>query len=90
MALKLRWTRRALGRLDEIATFIAQDSPKRATTYVRELRDKVDSLASKQLGKPGRVYGTKELVLHKHYMAVYRLKDNEVHILALLHTAQRR
>lgn len=91
MALRrLRWTRRALGRLDEIAAFIAQDNPTRATTFVRELRDKVNILTEHQIGKPGRVYGTKELVLHKHYVAVYRVKDDEVHILTVLHTAQKR
>lgn len=90
MVRKLRWTRRALGRLDEIAAYIAQDNPIRATTFVRELREKGAMLAEHQLGKPGRVYGTKELVLHKHYLAVYRVKDHEVHILTILHTTQKR
>lgn len=90
MARKLRWTRRALARLAEIAAYIAQDNPARASSFVCELRDKVDMLREHQLGKPGRVYGTKELVLHMHYIAVYRIKDDEVHILSVLHTAQTR
>ena len=90
MVRKLRWTRRALRRLEEIATFIAQDNPTRATTFASELRDKVTHLAEHQLGKPGRVYGTRELVLHRHYVVVYRVKEDEVHILTLLHTAQQR
>jgi addiction module RelE/StbE family toxin len=88
MERKLRWTNRALGRLDEIADYIARDNPARAKTFVTELRDKVNVLKSHQLGKAGRVFGTKELVLHKNYLAVYRVKDNEVHILTFLHTAQ--
>jgi addiction module RelE/StbE family toxin len=90
MARKLRWTLRALARLDEIAAYIAKDNPTRATTFVRELREKANILAAHQLGKPGRVYGTKELVLHQHYVAVYRVKGDEVHILTILHTAQKR
>jgi addiction module RelE/StbE family toxin len=90
MVRKLRWTRRALRRLDEIAAYIAQDNPIRATTFVCELREKVNILAEHQIGKPGRVYGTKEMVLHKHYVAVYRVKDDEVQILTILHTAQKR
>ena len=90
MVRRLRWTRRALGCLDEIAAYIAQDNPTRAATFVRGLRERVSILADHQLGKSGRVYGTKELVLHKHYLAVYRVKGDEVHILTILHTAQKR
>lgn len=84
----VRWTHRALKRLDEIAAFIAKDNPKRATSFVRELGDKVALLVRHQLGRPSQVYGAKELVLHKHYVAVYRVKGDEVHILTILHTAQ--
>lgn len=89
MARTLRWTRRALGRLDEIAAFIAQNNPTRATSFVRELREKMNMLREHQLGTPGRLYGTKEWVLHQNYVAVYRVKDGEVQILTVLHTAQK-
>jgi toxin ParE1/3/4 len=88
MERNLRWTNRALGRLDEIASYIAKDNPTRAKTFVSELRDKVDILKSHQLGKAGRVFGTKELVLHQNYLAVYRVRDDEVQIITILHTAQ--
>lgn len=90
MARKVRWTNRALGRLDEIADYIAKDNPERAKTFVTELRDKIKMLQSYPLGRAGRVFGTKELVLHKNYVAVYRVKDDEVHILTILHSAQNR
>lgn len=90
MARKLRWTRRALGRIDEIAAYIAKDNPTRAQSFVRELRQKLEILKTHQIGASGRVYGTKELVLHPNYVAVYRVKGDEVQILTVLHTAQRR
>jgi toxin ParE1/3/4 len=90
MERKLRWTHRAIGRLDEIADHIAKDNPTRATSFVRELREKVNILKVHLPGTPGRVFGTKELVLHQHYLAVYRVKDDQVHILTILHTAQNR
>lgn len=37
-----------------------------------------------------RVFGTKELVLQKNYLAVYRVKGDEVQILTILHAAQNR
>ena len=88
MERNVRWTRHALGRLDEIADYIAKDNPLRAKTFVTELRDKVNILKFHHLGRAGRVAGTKELVLHKHYVAVYRIKGDDVQILAILHTAQ--
>ena len=88
MERNLRWTNRALGRLDEIAAYISKDNPIRATTFVKELRNKVDILKSHQLGKAGRLFGTKELVLHQNYLAAYRVKDDEVQIITILHTAQ--
>ncbi len=88
MERNLRWTNRSLGRLDEIAAYIVKDNPTRATTFITELRQKLDVLKSHQLGKAGRVFGTKELVLHQNYLAVYRVKDDEVQIITILHTAQ--
>ena len=88
MARRVRWTRRALRRLDEIAAHIAADNPSRAASFVGELRAKVSVLALHLPGKPGRVYGTRELVLHRHYLAVYRVRGEEVHILTVLHTAR--
>ncbi len=90
MVRPLRWTRRALGRLDEIAAFIAQDNPSIVAGFVRELREKVDVLRRHQMGMPGRVYGTREMVLHKNYVAVYRINNDEVQILTILHAAQKR
>ena len=90
MARKLRWTWQALARLDAIAAYIATDNPARATSFVRELRDQTDILREHLPGRPGRVYGTRELVLHKHCVAVYRVQGDEVHVLTLFHTAQRR
>jgi addiction module RelE/StbE family toxin len=84
----LIWTNRALKRLDGIAEFIARDNPLRAQSFVVELRNKLEVLKTQSLGRAGRVFGTKELVLHPNYLAVYRIKANQVQVLTILHTAQ--
>ena len=84
----LIWTNRALKRLDDIADFIARDNPLRAKTFVIELSNKLEVLKTQSLGRSGRVFGTKELVLHPNYLAVYRIKANQVQVLTILHTAQ--
>ena len=88
MVRDLIWTNRALKRLDDIADFIARDNPLRAQTFVVELRNKLEVLKTQSLGRSGRVFGTKELVLHPNYLAVYRIKANQVQVLTILHTAQ--
>lgn len=90
MARKLRWSRQTLARLDNIAAYIARDNPARASSFVRELRHKTEILRDHLPGRPGHVYGTRELVLHQHYVVVYRVQGDEVHILTLFHTAQKR
>jgi toxin ParE1/3/4 len=90
MVLKLRWTNRALGRLDSIAAYIAKDNPARAQTFTQELRKKVDVLKSQHIGTAWKVFGTKQYVLHPNYIVIYKVKDDEVQILTILHSAQAR
>jgi len=35
------------------------------------------------MGRAGRVPGTRELVLHKNYIAIYRVRADDVEILRL-------
>ena len=88
--MALRWTKTALRSLDEIASFIAQDDPQRALSFVRDLRDKTERLAQfPGLGRAGRVPGTRELVLHANYLAIYRTSGEQVDILRIHHVARR-
>lgn len=84
----LIWTHRALKRLGDIAESIARDNPLRGQTFVMELRAKLEALRIQTLGRSGRIFGTKELVLYPNYLAVYRIKGEQVQVLTLLHTAQ--
>ena len=87
--MALKWTKAALRSVDDIASFIAQDNPTRATSFVRELKDAVTKLqVHPGMGRAGRVPGTRELVLHKNYIAIYRVRGDDVEILRLHHAAQ--
>jgi toxin ParE1/3/4 len=88
--MALRWTKTALGSVDEIAEFIAKDNPSCATSFVLELKDAVTRLqVHPGMGRAGRVPGTRELVLHKNYIAIYRVRGDDVEILRLLHAARK-
>ena len=87
--MSIKWTRAALASVDEIAGFIAQDNPTRATSFVLELQAAVTQLqAHPGMGRAGRVPGTRELVLHKNYIAIYRVRGENVEILRLHHPAR--
>ena len=90
MALELRWTNRALGRLDAIAAYIAKDSPTRAKIFTQELRKKVEILKLQQIGTAWKIFGTRQYVLQPNYIAIYKVKGNEIQILTILHSAQER
>jgi toxin ParE1/3/4 len=87
--MSIKWTKAALASVDEIAGFIAKDNPIRATSFVIELRAAVNKLQTHPgMGRAGRVPGTRELLLHKNYIAIYRVRGDDVEILRLHHAAR--
>ena len=80
--------------LDDIAAWIAQDSPAAATRMVGSIRDRINLLETDELahmGRPGLVQGTRELVEYP-YIIVYRVDDDvgEVVVLSIVHGARDR
>lgn len=87
--MDIRWTRTALANLDAIGDHIARDNPARALSFVGEIKAKTERLGKfPALGRPGRVPGTRELVVHDNYVVPYRVKDGSVQILRVQHVAR--
>lgn len=85
----IKWTKTALASVDEIAGFIAKDNPTRTSSFVLELQCAMTKLqAHSGMGRAGRVPGTRELVRHKNYIAIYRVRGDDVEILRLHHAAR--
>ena len=89
--MQLKWLRTALRNLDEEATFIAAEDPKAAQLVVQRVLNAVALLAEQPaLGRPGRVPGTRELVVPKtRYLIPYRVRGNTVELLRVFHTSRR-
>ena len=88
--MTIKWTKMALRSVDEIASYFSQDNPTRATSFVQELQSAVTKLQDHPaIGRAGRVPGTRELVLHKNYIAIYRVRGDDVEILRLHHVARK-
>ncbi|MCH4562718.1 type II toxin-antitoxin system RelE/ParE family toxin [Halomonas sp. EGI 63088] len=87
--MTLVWTR--LARLDrkEIREYIAQDNPAAALALDELVSEKAQRLADHpNLGRPGRVAGTQELVAHRNYLLIYDVSGDTVRVLRVLHAAR--
>lgn len=89
--MRIRWLRAALQNLDAEADFIALDDPLAARQVVKRILAAVVLLAEHPgLGRPGRVAGTRELVVPKtRYLVPYRVQNYEIIILRVFHTSRR-
>jgi len=80
----------AVWDLAEIRAYLAAHDPDAAQRVGQRLADLIDRLSKMPgWGKPGRVFGTRELVTSKigktAYGVVYRVKSDQVEILRILH-----
>jgi addiction module RelE/StbE family toxin len=91
MSYDLLWTRRALRRLDEIGAYIAAQNPAAASKVVGRIATAAQRLNEyPNSGRLGRLNNTRELVLAEiPYIIPYRVIGDRVHIITVLHAAQR-
>lgn len=70
--------------------YIAQDSPRAAQTVVERILASLESLPEHPgMGRPGRVEGTRELVIARTpYVAVYEVTSQGVAVVRVIHGAQ--
>ncbi|MCL2123115.1 MAG: type II toxin-antitoxin system RelE/ParE family toxin [Desulfovibrionaceae bacterium] len=86
--MEVIWSEQAEQSLASIVEFIAKDNVRAALEMDILLQNAAEGLVIfPHKGKPGRVPGTRELVAHEHYILVYRLTDNAVYIVSVLHAS---
>jgi addiction module RelE/StbE family toxin len=87
---RIRWTVRALRRLDEIGAYIQNDGPDAAARVVARLVASVDMLAElPAAGRIGRITGTREVVLSDiPYIIAYRVRQ-DIEIITVMHASQK-
>ncbi|MDO9313916.1 MAG: type II toxin-antitoxin system RelE/ParE family toxin [Burkholderiaceae bacterium] len=89
--MRVEWLRTALRNLDEEATYIANDDVVAARLVVAHILGAVAMLSEQPgLGRPGRVPGTRELVVGQtRFLVPYRVRGDSVQILRVFHTSRR-
>lgn len=88
--MKAFWTRLALTDLESARAYVAEEGPGSAAQLVERIEKAVESLVRHpELGRPGRVGGTRELVVPgTPFIIPYRMKAKRLEILAVVHGAR--
>ena len=86
---ELEWLELARTDLLGIVDYISDDNPDAA----QRVKDDIEMKAKKlsvfpKIGRPGRVEGTRELIVWSNYILVYQENALTVRILRVLHAAQ--
>jgi toxin ParE1/3/4 len=85
------WSPRAIEHLAHLRAYISRDNPKAANRIASALLEAVERLAElPSLGRPGRVAGTRELVVPgTPYVIPYRLRGDRLEVIAVFHGRQK-
>ena len=91
--MQIKWLRTALNNLHHEAAYIAKDNPQAARLMVQRIRTSVALLTDNpNLGHPGRLPGTHELVIpDSRYIVPYRVRPrlHRIEILRVFHTSRK-
>ncbi len=87
--MRLEWADSALADRTTIYRFIDDKNPRAAAELDEEFKHASDRLREfPEMGRLGRVEGTRELVVHPRYIFVYELSDDLITIVAVLHASR--
>jgi len=89
--LKLIWTEPAVLDLEKIKEYVSRDSEYYALNLIENIFESVEKL--KEFPNIGRVvpeYQDKKLreILYYNYRIIYKVKDNQLAVLAIIHGAR--
>jgi len=91
--MQVKWLNKALQNLDDEAEYIALEDPAAAQLVVQRIVDAIKLLPENPaLGHPGRIHGTRELVVpDTRHIVPYRVRPRlqRIEILRVFHTSRR-
>lgn len=87
--MHVRWSAYARSRREEIFDYISPDNHDAALHLDESFSSSARLLESlPNIGRTGRIEGTRELVVQAHYILVYEVAEDSVEILTIQHTSQ--
>ena len=89
--MKIVWSRRAIKHLVSLRNYVAKDSEQNAALVAKRILKSVELLQTQpDMGRPGRVLGTRELVIPvTPYLIPYRVRRDRLELIAVFHGHQK-
>ena len=88
--MKVVWSRRAIRHLVSLREYIEKDSEQNASVVAKRILSAVELLPQPEMGRPGRVLGTRELVVpDTPYLIPYRVRRDRLELIAVFHGRQK-
>ncbi|RFB78487.1 type II toxin-antitoxin system RelE/ParE family toxin [Methylovirgula sp. 4M-Z18] len=90
--MNIVWSDEALDDIEQLRTYIAQDNPHAARRVAIAIVDAVTKMlpSNPEIGRPGRVSGTRELVIPRlPYIVPYRVRNETIQVLRVYHGARK-
>lgn len=89
--MRIKWLQKAIKTFDKAMGYIAQEDEEAAQTISEDIEARVAGLLEQPYqGRPGRIFGTRELVIDKYpFIVPYRVKGDEIQILRVFHTSRK-
>jgi len=87
----IKWTTKARNDLYSVEEYISRDNPTAAVETVLNIIETVESLSTfTQIGRPGRVPDTRELLIPSlPFIVPYRVDSSTIVILRVYHTSRK-
>jgi toxin ParE1/3/4 len=88
--VRIVWTHAAIRDLIQIRRYIERDNPLAASSVATRILKAVSQLAAHpQMGRLGRLSGTRELLISQtSYLVPYRLQGEVIELLRVIHSRQ--
>lgn len=89
--MKVVWSRRAIRHLVSLREYIEKDSEQNASVVAKRILSAIELLQSRpEMGRPGRVLGTRELVVpDTPYLIPYRVRRDRLELIAVFYGRQK-
>lgn len=89
--LNVKWTKQALNDLESAREFVTSEHPQNLELTIENIQSSIGQIKIfPEIGRVGRVKGTRELVFSQMpFILIYRKMKSSIEIISLLHQSRK-